>query len=343
MNATLPESVSGTMPPAGLIRHLVELDHESDKRLTLEPGHKREGLAWLQRVLVDYDALKRHVELLQQLYDSPFRFPRPRRDCWSAEQLEPTIPEDNRFPRTHRLDDAQVLRVVEEGIEALDDHQLASLMLNPYALFDLFDVITELYPDQWTAVMNQVGSAQMAVPRPASPARPWRVSGIWAVAASILIAVVGLGMGYFLGGGGRLDDGTQLAEVSVSASLIDGSPRGSDPSVKELVLRSNLDGFASVVALSEDVRPLVWPMLGEELIAVQSGVESSPRTLPAFVAEADRFLVVITETPSTTVISAALAEQSFGPADIAQVETYLRAELEAKNYRRMAFTELTPD
>ncbi len=118
------------------------------------------ALAWLRCALVDFRSLDRHIRLLQRLYDSPFRYPRPRRD--GPDDEPPAAAAAGRFPFAQPLPEPRVLAVVDEGIDVLDNDELASLMLNPIALFDLFDVIGELCPDAWLAVMQQVGQEMLA-------------------------------------------------------------------------------------------------------------------------------------------------------------------------------------
>ena len=66
-----------------------------------------------------------------------------------------------RFPRTDVLADTRILAISESGVEVLSDDEVVELLLNPFALFDLFDVIGELGPDTWLPLMQEVGREMM--------------------------------------------------------------------------------------------------------------------------------------------------------------------------------------
>ena len=151
MNATASEQ-----PPRDLLRVLFDSDRATNGSPALPDGGREEALSWLRRAFVDFEALEQHLLFLRELYDAPFSFPRPRRDCWTAEQLQaPTEP--TKFRHVSRLDDERIRAVADEGVDALSDAELAKLLLNPFALFDLFDVIDDLLPEKWQPVMHTVG------------------------------------------------------------------------------------------------------------------------------------------------------------------------------------------
>src|SRR5262249_21624742 len=66
-----------------------------------------------------------------------------------------------------------------EGLGALDDPAVARLLLNPFALCDLQDLLAVRLPDAWLGLMGQVGRELMdrhglEVSRPAKQVRPAR-------------------------------------------------------------------------------------------------------------------------------------------------------------------------
>jgi len=131
--------------------------------LQLSAEQRAQTVNWLRQVLLDFEALDQHIGLLEELYGIPFRYSRPRRYCLPAMDIpdsESTLP--TTFLDCERLPDVQVTAILNEGIEcfqAKKDSELQQLLLNPVALFDLFDVIDELQPDRWLEEMTQLGNA----------------------------------------------------------------------------------------------------------------------------------------------------------------------------------------
>ena len=67
------------------------------------------------------------------------------------------------FRHSAVLEERLAQGVLEGGVDRLPDGELARLLLNPYALWDLADLISTLLPDYWLDRMEEQGS------RP----RPW--------------------------------------------------------------------------------------------------------------------------------------------------------------------------
>lgn len=126
------------------------------------------ALRWLERILVDFDALDEHIAFLQELFGLPFTYPRPRRDAWTMEEIGPPA-EAAAFPFNRLLDHDLIVAVADEGVNALQTYsngrghsardELAELLLNPYGLYDLFDVLDELQPEHWVNVTANAGTA----------------------------------------------------------------------------------------------------------------------------------------------------------------------------------------
>ena len=124
------------------------------------------ALRWLRRILVDFEALDQHIALLQELYDAPFRYSRPRSNRLNVDDpVEP--PQPFKFRHCQRLPDEQITTILNDGVNWLrtKDDVLKQLLLNPVALYDLFDVIDDLQPDRWLEEMNDVAAAIL----PSSP------------------------------------------------------------------------------------------------------------------------------------------------------------------------------
>ena len=144
--------------PEALIRKLYDADEASSDRPALPKDSREPALAWLRRALVDFDALDQHIGLLQRLYASPFQYPRPRRDGWDPGQAIER-PADSTFTHSEPLDDERITAILDQGIDCLADYELFQLLLNPYALFDLFDCIDDVQPDYWLDAIHDFVTA----------------------------------------------------------------------------------------------------------------------------------------------------------------------------------------
>lgn len=139
--------------PESLLNSLFESDRESNGSPTLLPEHREQALRWLRRSLIDFDSLDQHIGQLQRLYQSRFRYPRPRRDRGNL-QLPVEPPQDSAFRHAGTLPDEKVTAILDKGVDGLSNDELARLLLNPRALFDLFDCIDELQPDYWIEAIH---------------------------------------------------------------------------------------------------------------------------------------------------------------------------------------------
>jgi hypothetical protein len=149
-------------PLRGPIRELIvalRLDDQSGRPLA--PATADIGLlrAHLERVLVDTVLRQQHTELLKDLYRGPFRAPCPRRDLPEGARPEP--PAETVFRHHRLLPEPLALAIGRHGLDALPSDELARLALNPYALWDLADLIEETLPDYWLDRMEDRGGELM--------------------------------------------------------------------------------------------------------------------------------------------------------------------------------------
>jgi hypothetical protein len=149
----------GQQIPESLIQELFESDRLSCGTPKLPPEKREVAIKWLRRVLVDFEALDKHIAFLQKLYRSSFQYPRPRRDQWDVEQpLDP--PTNSEFTHVDRISDDRLATILDEGVDDLSDEEIGALLLNPYALFDLFDVIDDVQPEYWLDAIHDLVAAR---------------------------------------------------------------------------------------------------------------------------------------------------------------------------------------
>jgi hypothetical protein len=148
-------------------------DQESGGRPRLPPDRVRLARDWLSRLLVDSRPMLAHLALLQEFYGVPFRSPEPR---WCRpEGGSPAVKPPGGFQHNQLLQEETVRAIVERGPEVLTDDELARLLLNPLALWDVADRINVLLPPYWLPRMEEVGrqlmeeyGLEVAIPRPAA-------------------------------------------------------------------------------------------------------------------------------------------------------------------------------
>jgi hypothetical protein len=110
---------------------------------------------WLTRILLDVRARVAHTDWLCEAYQAKFRPPLPRRLC---DGLTPPRPEpSSRFRYYALLDESQAVQILSEGVGGLPASEVAQLLLNPYATWDLADRIDAELPEYWLPLMDQVG------------------------------------------------------------------------------------------------------------------------------------------------------------------------------------------
>jgi hypothetical protein len=135
--------------------------HISDQQTRGHPKLAEDEVAiargWLPQVLTDDDKLEEHVDLLGELYRASFRPPTPRRDRWEGEPTAPVRPIV--FTHVGLLAEDRIDAVLEQGPDTLANDELARLLLNPIALYDLADLIRTRLPSWWIEPLAEAGRA----------------------------------------------------------------------------------------------------------------------------------------------------------------------------------------
>jgi hypothetical protein len=110
-------------------------------------------------LLVDFRALTAHVQLLQELYQAPFQSPLPRL-CWiNGEQPLNHAPLASGFRHNQPLQEDKIHAIAKRGVgpDVLSNPDLARLLLNPVALWDVHDRIEATWPETWLQRLDDVG------------------------------------------------------------------------------------------------------------------------------------------------------------------------------------------
>jgi hypothetical protein len=143
-------------PERDLLARLRITDAHASGRPYLEPDDVPRARAWLIRILADSRLLSAHLDLLQHLYGAPFHSPTPRL-C----RLEGESPVETEvatgFRQNRRLSDDRARAVAEQGPDALNDEEVAALLLNPLGLTDVADLIGFLLPAYWLPHLEEMG------------------------------------------------------------------------------------------------------------------------------------------------------------------------------------------
>jgi hypothetical protein len=140
-----------------LVLGLFRSDQETSGRPSLAANQVESARAYLSQLLIDVRAEIAHTRLLEQLYGAPFRS-LPARQLWPGEQRPAWSPGvEPRFRHNQPLPDEKARPVAEQGPSALSSAELAALLLNPYALHDLADLLDTTCPDYWLERMRAAG------------------------------------------------------------------------------------------------------------------------------------------------------------------------------------------
>jgi hypothetical protein len=127
---------------------LVDYLYIEDERTSGAPvlSGERLGLAreWLVRVVFDRTDRLAHVEELQRCYS------RSRRSSSQGDSSRGTI-----FRHHELFPEAKALTLAENGPSALPGDELARLLLNPFALLDLSDLVGALAPAPWLDLLEK--------------------------------------------------------------------------------------------------------------------------------------------------------------------------------------------
>lgn len=329
---------------ASLADHLVRAFVDSGKaHFVIPPGRREELVSALACMMVDGEELDAYVEELRRARTT---------HGIHLELLE--------RPSGELPDEA----VATGGFGVLSDEQIAEIAIDPPALRTLAAYLwgrldpesDEPAPERgdwwWEAVTSgelvHPGLARRVIANASEPAVsapkeeqviPFDSAGTahrpratrWlgqaaALAASLLVGVF-LGRTAFDGGG----EGSERSDLA-SASPVYGPGRGTERDVG-VRFTSGLQGFATVVALSPENRPEVFPALGRDDVPVQTGATTEFGPLPPGTKEA---LVIVTETPAADPIRRALRERNDETGDVSGIPAFLESYLRTKGYRRIA-------
>jgi hypothetical protein len=343
--------------PDALLRGLYESDRATDGHPVLPEGKAEEARKWLRRVAVDFGALDAHIGLLQELYDSPFRYPPLRRDCWLPEQHAIDL-EGTRFRHRDRLPEDRIVAVLDGGPEALRPDELPRLLLNPIALHDLFDVINDVLPERWLADVQRMGPeaftretppplvpapVPVTAPKPAEGPASQRkgtsrnasrwLASLGALAACLLLGLF-VGLVWNRGGTGS---GFSVAQARADYRLVE--VRDGKRELR-VVIDSDRKGFAVLVVPMPGATPLVFPGIAAGPVSVTPGEAVTIPPLSGGLKDATVALVVITEQPAGDAIRRALGEQKFEPDQIAKLQEFLAKNLAESNYHWAAFSSV---
>jgi hypothetical protein len=133
-------------------------NHDPAKALADQAAQTR-ARAWLQRILADIRALEAHTKWLGEVCQTTFRPALPRRVC---DGFEPPQPEpDTRIPYRDLLPKACATQIAKDGVDFLVPDMVARLLLNPYALWDVEDLISMEWSDYWDPLLHKVGEELM--------------------------------------------------------------------------------------------------------------------------------------------------------------------------------------
>jgi hypothetical protein len=117
-----------------LSKHIADLilaDHETGGHPVLPKSSRDDLIQILTRILINWDAMHTYIRALGK----------------------------NSFRHSELLPEEQAEALITRGPEALDDASLAALLLNPVALYDLYDQLDERLPEAWLEAMEQDGRA----------------------------------------------------------------------------------------------------------------------------------------------------------------------------------------
>jgi hypothetical protein len=139
-------------------RELVTSLHASDEatqgRPQLPPEQVERAREYLALLVTAGEAEMVHLDLLQEFYRTKFRYLLER--CFWQGGPRPQHQPGPGFRHNQFLPAEKVQAVAERGPGVLSPDELAELLLNPYALRDLADLIDYSYPDYWQPRLDQL-------------------------------------------------------------------------------------------------------------------------------------------------------------------------------------------
>jgi hypothetical protein len=143
-------------PVPQLIADLYRSDEQTGGRPTLSADQVGPARAYLEQLLLDLgNRFPQHLAALERLYGASYRAPLPRSLRGGETLPAPAVPAE--FRHSAALAEPLAQAVVEGGVDRLPESELARLLLNPHALWDLDDRIATAMPDYWLRRMQDVG------------------------------------------------------------------------------------------------------------------------------------------------------------------------------------------
>lgn len=139
-----------------LTMNLYISDRETGGRPLLRADEVPLALRLFCILLTDADVFDEHSRLLAELYGGRFQ-PTPRHDRWEGET--PDAPHPLRFTHCELLSEQRANAVAEQGAEVLEPDELAAVLLNPFALHDLAELIRTPIRDGWIDALAEAGRA----------------------------------------------------------------------------------------------------------------------------------------------------------------------------------------
>jgi hypothetical protein len=142
-----------------LLTNLYRSDEATQGRPHLPPEKVEQARDYLALLLVESRAEFAHVDLLQEFYRAKFRSPLSRW-FWDGGP-RPRFEIAAAFRHNRFLPEEKARAVAEHGPRVLSADELAALLLNPYALWDIADLIRFSFPDYWLPRLQQVAQEHM--------------------------------------------------------------------------------------------------------------------------------------------------------------------------------------
>jgi hypothetical protein len=337
--------------PVALIEGL-HREERADRPAIIPSDDRETALGWLRCVLVDFGALDDHIGLLQRLYQSPFRYPRPRIDGGPGDGS----PREGKFRHWERLPEDRILAVVEGGTEALRDDEVGPLLLIPYALYDLHDILNEMHPDSWLPIMQEVGHRMIARDESMPDSLPLRGAAAsvpaangtasgrrsrfptpwlgWAVAAALLV-----GLAWAVTERWRGQGPAERASVHANLGIEWDTRKVVGKTLAGFTVRSDNPGFATLIVLSRTGEPILLPSLGDKDIELPGGQQEV--SVPFQDApDAEEVVVVAAPMPLDDVIRKLLLDKTYTARQVADLEKFLDVQLRAKRVVGFSITQM---
>jgi hypothetical protein len=143
-----------------LLTNLIILDRQTGQP-SVPPTDDAAARRWLIHILLDVISRKAHVEKLKVGYGGKFRIPRPH---WERPYEDRIVPDPaSGFQWFDLLPEDKLRQLLDQGPSpgVLDSTELARLLLNPFALWDLAERIDAELPPWWWREMDAEGKASL--------------------------------------------------------------------------------------------------------------------------------------------------------------------------------------